>query len=83
METLDSHTYLVRIKISLDEKVDIFEVSGLTLVALISELGGFLSAVYGFGKVFVYLFARDEFWGSLIKGVYRTKQIVSIHQSKL
>ena len=51
-----------------------FELSGYTLTAMISEVGGFFSILFAVSSSSVYFFAKDEFWGSLIQALFRIKQ---------
>ena len=60
--------------IRLEDKIDMFEVSGYSLVSMLSEVGGFFSIMFAVSQMFVYLFAKDRFFGSLIEILFRTKQ---------
>ena len=59
--------------IRLEDKIDMFEVSGYSLVTMLSEVGGFFSVIFNASQMFVYFLAKDMFWGSLIEVLFRTK----------
>ena len=82
MKTLNPSDYLVKIFIRLEDRVDMFELSGNSLPAMISSVGGFFSVIFGVAKVIVYIFARHEFWGNLAESLLRTKPASATDQSK-
>ena len=59
--------------IRMEDKLDMFEVSGYSLVTMLSEVGGFLSIIYSASRLCVSFLAKDRFYGSLIGIMFRTQ----------
>ena len=77
---LDLSSSPLVVYIRLDGRVDMFEMSGVSLPAMLSQVGGFFSIVFTFGRIVVYFFAKDRFWGSLIEILFRIKEKPSMEE---
>ena len=65
VKTINESNYLLKIYIRLGENIEMFEVSGYTLVTMLSEVGGLFSLVFTGSRVLVFFLAKDRFYGSL------------------
>ncbi len=69
-----NHEHLATIHLKLEDRLDMFEVSSYTVSEMIEEMGGFYSLIFDIVIVLVGIISQEEFWGSLIEALFRTKR---------